>query len=106
MNANIRSVFLTYRAAARVMERQGRIIGIGSSGYNGSVNAAIYAMTKAAVVAMSNSLAAELAPRLITVNTLHPGPVATGIYTPLLLLPIIIHHYLSASIHRSIYIIY
>ena len=39
----------------------------------------IYAATKAAVVSFGKTLAVELAPRGIRVNTLSPGPVDTPI---------------------------
>lgn len=40
----------------------------------------IYSSTKAAVVSLGKSLAVELAPRGIRVNTLSPGPITTPIY--------------------------
>lgn len=40
----------------------------------------VYSATKAAVVALAKSLAVELAPRGIRVNTVSPGPVQTPIY--------------------------
>ena len=43
----------------------------------------IYAATKAAVVSLGKSLAVELAPRGIRVNTLSPGPITTPIYSKL-----------------------
>ena len=43
----------------------------------------IYSATKAAVVSLGKSLAVELAPRGIRVNTLSPGPIKTPIYNKL-----------------------
>lgn len=43
----------------------------------------IYAATKAAVVSLGKSLAVELAPRGIRINTLSPGPIKTPIYNKL-----------------------
>ncbi|MBK8260312.1 MAG: SDR family oxidoreductase [Nannocystis sp.] len=46
----------------------------------GVPNAAIYSATKGAVAALVRSLAVELAPRGIRVNSLSPGPIDTPIY--------------------------
>ncbi len=43
----------------------------------GLPSASIYSATKAAVVSLGKSLAVELSPRGIRVNTLSPGPVRT-----------------------------
>jgi NAD(P)-dependent dehydrogenase (short-subunit alcohol dehydrogenase family) len=43
----------------------------------------IYSATKAAVVSLGKSLAVELAPRGIRLNTLSPGPISTPIYNKL-----------------------
>lgn len=40
----------------------------------------LYSATKAAVVSFGKSLAVELAPRGVRLNTLSPGPIATPIY--------------------------
>ena len=42
--------------------------------------ASIYSATKAAVRSFGRTLAAELAPRRIRVNTISPGPMATPIF--------------------------
>lgn len=49
----------------------------------GFPNTSIYSATKAAIVSLGKSLAVELAPRGIRVNTLSPGPIATPIYNKL-----------------------
>jgi NAD(P)-dependent dehydrogenase (short-subunit alcohol dehydrogenase family) len=46
----------------------------------GLPGASIYSATKAAVISLGKTLAVELAPRGIRVNTLSPGPVSTPIY--------------------------
>jgi 3-oxoacyl-[acyl-carrier protein] reductase len=76
---NVRAVFVGMQAAARHMERGGRIITIGS--INGDVapasGMAVYAATKAAVAGLTRGVARDLAPRGITVNVIQPGPIDT-----------------------------
>jgi NAD(P)-dependent dehydrogenase (short-subunit alcohol dehydrogenase family) len=55
----------------------GRIVLIGSRTANGAVTRSQYAATKAALVGMARSWAAELAPRGITVNVVAPGATDT-----------------------------
>ena len=43
----------------------------------------LYSATKAAVVSFGKSLAVELVPRGIRINTLSPGPITTPIYAKL-----------------------
>ncbi|HLG88224.1 MAG TPA: SDR family oxidoreductase [Alphaproteobacteria bacterium] len=76
---NVRAVFVAIQAAARHMERGGRIITIGS------VNAdripfaggSVYAATKAAVAGLTRGAARDLGHRGITVNVVQPGPIDT-----------------------------
>lgn len=67
------------RAAARVMKQQGeggRIINIASTvGVNGLKGYVDYAAAKGGLLSMTRSLAKELAPHHITVNTVTPGVV-------------------------------
>ncbi len=76
---NVRAVFLASREAAKVMGAGGRIITIGS--VNGDrmpvAGGAIYAMTKAAVAALTKGWARDLGPRGITVTCVQPGPIDT-----------------------------
>jgi 3-oxoacyl-[acyl-carrier protein] reductase len=59
--------------------RWGRIVGIGSIvGTTGNPGQANYAAAKAGLVGLSKSLAAEVASRNITVNTVAPGFIATA----------------------------
>jgi 3-oxoacyl-[acyl-carrier protein] reductase len=78
---NLEAAFRLMRAAARPMmkARFGRIITItsvvGATGNPGQVN---YAAAKGGLVAMSKSLAQELATRGITVNCVAPGFIRTA----------------------------
>jgi NAD(P)-dependent dehydrogenase (short-subunit alcohol dehydrogenase family) len=56
----------------------GSVIIISSTnGIRGTANTAHYTATKHALVGLARTLANELGPRGIRVNTVHPGPVAT-----------------------------
>ena len=75
---NLDSVFFTCRAAARRIERGGRIVLVASTaGQRGEAMHADYAATKGAVISLTKSLVAELAPRDVTVNCVAPGWVDT-----------------------------
>jgi 3-oxoacyl-[acyl-carrier protein] reductase len=76
---NVRAVFLASRAAAAVMTDGGRIITIGSvSGERVPfTGGALYAMSKAAVAALTKGWARDLGPRGITVTCVQPGPIDT-----------------------------
>ncbi len=80
LNTNLQSVFRLSRAATEIMMRArvGSIINITSiSGMRGNAGQANYAASKAAVAAMSTSLAKEMGRRGIRVNCVAPGFVAT-----------------------------
>lgn len=81
LNVNIRGVYLAIQAAARQMRDGGRIITIGSNigSRTASPAGTVYAVTKAAVAAMSQGIALDLAPRRITVNNIQPGPTETDL---------------------------
>ena len=77
-NLNVRGVYETTRAAVPHLNQGGRVINIGSSVANYAFpGASAYGATKAAVAGLSRSWAKELAPKQITVNTVHPGSVNT-----------------------------
>ena len=79
-----RSVFLGMREAARAMQprRSGSIVNIASiSGLSGGYGPHVYSACKAAVVAMTRSVALELAESGIRVNAVCPGNVETPIHT-------------------------
>jgi len=76
--ANAKAPFLVTKSALRFLPRGGRVINIssGASRRPGTLFG-LYAMTKAAVDAMTLAFAAELGPRGITVNAVAPGWTAT-----------------------------
>ncbi len=76
---NVRAVFVATKAAVPHMRDGGRIISMGSGLAERMPfpGVAAYAMTKAAVAALMQGLARELAGRGITVNTIHPGSIDT-----------------------------
>ncbi len=83
---NLRSVFITARAAARPMMRGrfGRIVNIGSvTGLIGNPGQVNYAAAKAGLIGLTKSLAKELAPKGITANVVAPGFVETDMLASL-----------------------
>jgi len=76
---NVTGVFVATQEAARIMKAGGRIIHIGSSmtHYAAFPTASLYTLTKGAIAGFNRSLARDLGPLGITVNTVHPGPTDT-----------------------------
>ena len=75
---NVKGVFFVCRAAApHLKQAQGSIVNIASvAGLNGRGSSIAYSASKAAVIAMTKSLAQALAPE-VRVNSVAPGPVMT-----------------------------
>ena len=85
LELNLTSAFQGCKAAASRMTEGGAIINIGSgAGTRGSPFTGPYAAAKAGLINLSQTLALELAPRGIRVNTVSPGPVATEAYLQVL----------------------
>ncbi|MCU1346733.1 MAG: 3-oxoacyl-ACP reductase [Acidimicrobiia bacterium] len=81
IDTNLKGVFYGCAAAARVMVSQGSgsIINVASTGMDiATPGISCYAMSKAAVAMLSRSLAAEVGPAGVRVNTIAPGWVPTG----------------------------
>ena len=76
---NVTGVFVATQEAVRHMREGGRIVHIGSSmtRYAAFPTASLYTLTKGAITGFNRSLARDLGPRGITVNTVHPGPTDT-----------------------------
>ncbi|MSP50406.1 MAG: SDR family oxidoreductase [Alphaproteobacteria bacterium] len=83
MDTNLLSQFAMCRAAARPMRKQGsgRIVNISSTAaFNGGANnSSVYAIAKGGVLALTKSLARQLASDGVLVNAICPG----GIDTPM-----------------------
>ncbi|MBI4291509.1 MAG: SDR family oxidoreductase [Betaproteobacteria bacterium] len=84
LDTNLRGTFLCCHAAATQMVRQGgcgKIINVTSAiGIKGAKSAAHYAASKGGVVALTRSLAAELAPHRIEVMAAGPGQTDTPMW--------------------------
>jgi NAD(P)-dependent dehydrogenase (short-subunit alcohol dehydrogenase family) len=77
---NLRGVICGCKHAARIMKPQGSGVIISTSspgGMLGGVGPHVYSATKAAVIGLTNSVAAELRPYGIRVNTIVPGAVVS-----------------------------
>jgi 3-oxoacyl-[acyl-carrier protein] reductase len=81
IDVNLKGTFLCCQAVCKRMReaRSGIIINTGSNfGITGSPERTAYAAAKAAIVAFTKSLALELAPYGVRVNTIAPGLTATA----------------------------
>ncbi|OBA68976.1 3-ketoacyl-ACP reductase [Mycobacterium sp. 1554424.7] len=80
LDVNLTGVWHTVKAGVPHIGEQGGSVVIVSStnGIRGTANTAAYTASKHAVVGLARTLANELGPRGIRVNTVHPGAVATA----------------------------
>ncbi len=80
IDINLKGTFLMCREVAPIMQKQkgGRILNTASNyALTGSAMRTPYSAAKAGIIAFSKSLALELAPDGILVNTVAPGPTDT-----------------------------
>lgn len=83
LEINLRSLHFVSVAVAEAMngDTGGRIINLGSNaGRKGRANGAHYAAAKAAVASLTESMALAFGPKQITVNTVCPAVVLTGMW--------------------------
>jgi len=80
VNLNLKGTFFLAQQVALHMKESGGKIVLMSSNISTLAypNLAIYSMTKAAINMMAKSLAVDLSPHKINVNSLAPGPTATS----------------------------
>jgi NAD(P)-dependent dehydrogenase (short-subunit alcohol dehydrogenase family) len=79
-HVNVRAPFLLTQAAVPHMKEGGRVINIGSVvARSGNKMLTVYGSSKAALTAMSVSMAEELGPKGITINVIAPGPISTDL---------------------------
>lgn len=82
ISTNLDGMFFGARAAVRHMPNGGRLVFISSTaGQRGEAGHADYAASKGAMISFVKSLAVELGPRDITVNSVAPGWVDTEAVT-------------------------
>lgn len=80
-DVNFKGAFFTIQKALPLMSEGGSIVLISSvANVKGLPGLSVYSATKAAVRSLARSLAAELAPRGIRVNSISPGPIETPIF--------------------------
>jgi len=80
MNLNLKGLYFTSQAVARIMKKQGngKIINIASvDGFRPELGVSVYSISKAAVRMVTRAFSIELAPFNIQVNTIAPGPIST-----------------------------
>ncbi len=81
-DVNVRGVFFQLQSLLPILANPSSVVFMASvAAQLGVPGASVYGAAKAAVVSLGRSLAVELAPRGIRVNTISPGPIDTDILT-------------------------
>lgn len=86
LDTNLKGAFLCSKAVMRSMmkKRWGRIINISSVvGFLGNGGQVNYSAAKAGMIGLTKSMARELAPRQVTVNSVAPGYIVTDMTSAL-----------------------
>jgi NAD(P)-dependent dehydrogenase (short-subunit alcohol dehydrogenase family) len=77
-NLNLHTAWWSCREASRHLPEGGAVVNVSSrSGVAGGAGAAAYAVTKAAVIRLTEVLSAELAPKRVRVNAILPSVIDT-----------------------------
>ncbi len=80
-NVNVRGLYFQLQSLLPVLANPSSVVLTASVAADLAMAAtSIYAATKAAVVSLGRSLAVELAPRGVRLNTVSPGPIVTPIF--------------------------
>ena len=80
-NINVRGLFFQLQSLLPVLANPSAVALTASIAGSGSMaGASLYSATKAAVISFGRTLAVELAPRGIRLNTISPGPIETPIF--------------------------
>jgi NAD(P)-dependent dehydrogenase (short-subunit alcohol dehydrogenase family) len=83
-NVNVRGLYFQLQSLLPILANPSSVVLTASiAAQLGMATATIYGATKAAVVSLGKTLAVELAPRGIRVNTISPGPIDTPIFAKL-----------------------
>ena len=83
-NVNVRGVYFQLQSLLpRLASPSAVVLNASVVAELGFPTTSLYSATKAAIVSLGKSLAVELAPRGVRINTLSPGPIATPIYNKL-----------------------
>jgi len=81
MGINFKGVVFTIENFLPILSEGASIVNLSSvNAYTGMPNTAIYAASKAALNSYTRTASTELAPRNIRINSVNPGPIATGIF--------------------------
>jgi len=85
-NVNVKGTYLMSQASLRHMEKGSSIVNQGSvAGLVGVMNFAAYCAAKGAVVALTRSMAVDLASRGVRANVICPGTIYTPLMEPMLI---------------------
>lgn len=81
MGINFKGAIFTIEKFLPILSDGASIINLSSvNAYTGMPNTAVYAANKAALNSYTRTASTELAPRNIRINSVNPGPIATGIF--------------------------